>query len=131
MSKGKRALVIAALFFSIASASHASELKDDWSDFLHYKKIGRFDLAKDSTCKVSLHGAEPWPWATRVKIEELFGVKAYDEFGMTEFLGPGMTCECEARTEDMPQKMHAWADHLLAECINPYTGEPVGDGEDG
>ena len=47
MSKGKRALVIAALFFSIASASHAGELKDDWSDFLHYTKIGRFDLAKD------------------------------------------------------------------------------------
>ena len=36
-----------------------------------------------------------------MKIEELFGVKAYDEFGMTEFLGPGMTCECEARTEEM------------------------------
>jgi phenylacetate-CoA ligase len=90
-----------------------------------------FDLAKDSTCKVSLHGAEPWPWATRLKIQELFGVKAYDEFGMTEFLGPGMTCECEAVNEAMPQKMHAWADHLLAECINPDTGEPVGDGEDG
>ncbi|MDF1535739.1 MAG: phenylacetate--CoA ligase [bacterium] len=90
-----------------------------------------FDLAKDSTCKISLHGAEPWPWATRVKIEELFGTKAYDEFGMTEFLGPGMTCECKARKEKMPQKMHAWADHLLAECINPSTGEPVADGEDG
>lgn len=90
-----------------------------------------FDLSKDSTCKISLHGAEPWPWATRVKIQELFGVTAFDEFGMTEFLGPGMTCECEARTEDTAQKMHAWADHLLAECINPDTGEPVGDGEDG
>ena len=90
-----------------------------------------FDLAKDSTCRISLHGAEPWPWATRVKIEELFGTKAFDEFGMTEFLGPGMTCECEARNEEMPQKMHAWADHLLAECINPETGKPVADGEDG
>jgi phenylacetate-CoA ligase len=90
-----------------------------------------FDLAKDSVCEISLHGAEPWPWSTREKIEELFGVTAYDEFGMTEFLGPGMTCECEARTKDMPIRMHLWADHLLAECINPDTGEPVGDGEDG
>ncbi len=90
-----------------------------------------FDLAKDSTCKVSLHGAEPWPWSTRVKIEELFGVKAYDEFGMTEFLGPGMTCECTEASKDMPIRMHIWSDHLLAECINPETGEPVGDGEDG
>lgn len=90
-----------------------------------------FDLAKDSTCEISLHGAEPWPWSTRERIEELFGVKAYDEFGMTEFLGPGMTCECEARTRDMPIRMHIWADHLLAECINPDTGEPVADGEDG
>jgi hypothetical protein len=47
MSKGKRALVIAALFCSIASVSFAGELKDDWSDFLHYTKIGRFDLAKN------------------------------------------------------------------------------------
>jgi len=90
-----------------------------------------FDLAKDSTCKVSLHGAEPWPWSTRVKIEELFGVKAYDEFGMTEFLGPGMTCECTEASKDMPIRMHIWSDHLLAECINPETGEPVADGEDG
>ena len=59
----------------------------------------------------------------------LFGVKAYDEFGMTEFLGPGMTCECQAGTENTPQRMHAWADHLLAECINPETGQPVADGQ--
>jgi len=89
------------------------------------------DLAKDSACTVSLHGAEPWAWSTRMRIQELFGAMAYDEFGMTEFLGPGMTCECEARTESTPQKMHAWADHLLAECIDPETGQPVGDGEDG
>jgi len=90
-----------------------------------------FDLAKDSTCSISLHGAEPWAWSTRMRIQELFGTKAFDEFGMTEFLGPGMTCECPERTDSTPQRMHAWADHLLAECINPDTGMPVSDGEDG
>jgi phenylacetate-CoA ligase len=45
---------------------------------------------------------------------------------MTEFLGPGMTCECEAR-----DGMHAWADAFLVECIDPESGEPVEEGKDG
>ena len=55
MSKGKRALVITALFCIIASVGHAGELKDDWNDFLHYTKIGRFDLAK-SYAQIILDG---------------------------------------------------------------------------
>lgn len=81
---------------------------------------------KDSKLKIGLFGAEPWPWETRLKLEEYFSIKAYDEFGMTEFLGPGMTCECEER-----DGMHAWADAFLVECINPETGEPVPEGEEG
>lgn len=76
--------------------------------------------------KLGLFGAEPWPWETRLKLEELFSITAYDEFGMTEFLGPGMTCECEIRNG-----MHAWADAFLVECINPETGEWVPEGQDG
>jgi phenylacetate-CoA ligase len=45
---------------------------------------------------------------------------------MTEFLGPGMTCECEVR-----DGMHAWADAFLVECIDPESGEPVEDGQEG
>lgn len=45
---------------------------------------------------------------------------------MTEFLGPGMTCECEVR-----DGMHAWADAFLVECIDPATGEPVEEGQEG
>ncbi|GER86075.1 phenylacetate-coenzyme A ligase [Dictyobacter vulcani] len=81
---------------------------------------------KSTSLKIGLFGAEPWPWETRLKIENLLGITAYDEFGMTEFLGPGMTCECESR-----DGMHAWADSFLVECINPETGEPVEDGQDG
>ena len=81
---------------------------------------------KDTKLKIGLFGAEPWPWETRIKLEELFNFTAYDEFGMTEFLGPGMTCECEVR-----DGMHAWADAFLVECIDPETGEPVADGTDG
>ncbi len=45
---------------------------------------------------------------------------------MTEFLGPGMTCECEARNG-----MHAWADAFFVECIDPETGAWVEEGKDG
>ncbi len=81
---------------------------------------------KETKLKIGLFGAEPWPWETRLKLEELFNITAYDEFGMTEFLGPGMTCECETR-----DGMHAWADAFLVECIDPETGEPVEEGKDG
>ena len=80
----------------------------------------------ETQLKIGLFGAEPWPWETRLKLEELFHIRAYDEFGMTEFLGPGMTCECEAR-----EGMHAWADAFLVECIDPETGEPLPEGKEG
>lgn len=80
----------------------------------------------ETKLKIGLFGAEPWPWETRLKLEEYFNIRAYDEFGMTEFLGPGMTCECEVR-----DGMHAWADAFLVECIDPETGEPVPEGEEG
>jgi phenylacetate-CoA ligase len=80
----------------------------------------------DTKLKIGLFGAEPWPWETRMKIEELLHITAYDEFGMTEMLGPGMTCECEVR-----DGMHAWADAFLVECIDPETGEWVEDGKEG
>jgi phenylacetate-CoA ligase len=79
-----------------------------------------------SKLKIGLFGAEPWPWETRQKIEKLLHLTAYDEFGMTEMLGPGMSCECEVR-----DGMHAWADAFLVECIDPETGEWVDEGSDG
>ncbi len=84
---------------------------------------------RNAPCKIGLFGAEPWTWETRLKIEQLFGITAYDEYGMTEFLGPGQTCECDARDRD--HGMHAWADAFLCECIDPATGEPVADGHSG
>lgn len=80
----------------------------------------------ESNLQIGLFGAEPWPWATRLKLEEYLGITAYDEFGMTEFLGPGMTCECQER-----EGMHAWADAFLVECIDPETGEWVEEGKEG
>ena len=84
------------------------------------------NLARKSKLRVGLFGAEPWSLSTRKKIEKLFGITAYDEYGMTEFLGPGQGCECELR-----DGMHTWSDAFILECIDPKTGEWVDEGEPG
>lgn len=83
------------------------------------------DLSK-SKLKYGLFGAEPWPESTRQKLEDALGIQAYNEFGMGEFLGPGMACECPTK-----DGMHVWSDHIFVECINPETGRWVKDGEQG
>jgi phenylacetate-CoA ligase len=81
------------------------------------------------SCRVVLLGFDPWSRSTRERIEEALGVKAFDHYGMSEFLGPGMGCECEVR--DRRFGMHAWSDAFLCECIDPRTEEPVADEEEG
>jgi phenylacetate-CoA ligase len=85
-----------------------------------------FDLARDAKLRFGLFGAEPWPESARARLESTLGIEAFNEFGMGEFLGPGMACEC-------PQKdgMHVWSDAFLVECIDPTTGEWVEDGAPG
>ena len=84
------------------------------------------DLARDSKLRLGLFGAEPWPESARKRLDSLLGIEAFNEFGMGEFLGPGMACEC-------PQKngMHVWSDAFLVECIDPATGDWVEDGQPG
>jgi phenylacetate-CoA ligase len=84
------------------------------------------DLATDSQLRIGLFGAEPWPESGRDRLTAALGVEAFNEYGMGEFLGPGMACECPVK-----DGMHVWSDHLLVECIDPESGEPVGDGEPG
>jgi phenylacetate-CoA ligase len=54
------------------------------------------------------------------------GVDVFNEYGMGEFLGPGMAAECPVK-----QGMHVWSDHIYVECIDPLTLEPVADGAPG
>jgi len=84
------------------------------------------DLATDSRLRVGLFGAEPWPESSRRRLESLLGIEAFNEFGMGEFLGPGMACECPEQ-----HGMHVWSDAFLVECIDPTTGERVEDGAEG
>jgi phenylacetate-CoA ligase len=84
------------------------------------------DLATASQLRIGLFGAEPWPESGRDRLSVALGVDAFNEYGMGEFLGPGMACECPVK-----DGMHVWSDHLLVECIDPETCEPVADGAPG
>ena len=81
---------------------------------------------KASSLRIGVHGAEPWSDAMRLEIEEAWNLKAYDIYGLSEIIGPGVAIECEGQ-----EGLHIWSDHFLPEIIDPKTGAPVPDGEDG
>ena len=83
------------------------------------------DLRK-SSLEVALCGAEPWSDAMRREIQVRLGVRAYDNYGLSEIMGPGVAVECEAQ-----DGLHAWEDHFLLEVLDPETGEEVPDGQAG
>lgn len=76
--------------------------------------------------RAALLGAEPWTEAMRARIEDLLGVPALDNYGLSEVIGPGVAAECLARSG-----LHVNEDHFLAEAISPADGQPVPDGTPG
>lgn len=82
---------------------------------------------RDTSLKVGIFGAEPWTNAMREEIEDAFDMHAVDIYGLSEVMGPGVANEC-VETKDGPT---IWEDHFLAEIIDPETGQPVADGEEG
>jgi phenylacetate-CoA ligase len=81
---------------------------------------------KSLNLRIALIGAEPHSEEIRKRVEELYGVRAYNSYGLSEMNGPGVAFEC-------PQQngMHIWEDSYIAEIIDPQTLEPVPDGEIG
>jgi phenylacetate-CoA ligase len=72
-------------------------------------------------------GAEPWTEEMRREIDAGLGVASTNIYGLSEVIGPGVSCECvEARAG-----MHVNEDHFLPEIVDPETGEPVAEGEEG
>ncbi|MCF0165541.1 MAG: phenylacetate--CoA ligase [Bacteroidales bacterium] len=84
------------------------------------------DPRKDTKLKVFAIGAEPHSEEQRRRIEQMFGVKAYNSFGMSEMCGPGVGFECKEQNG-----LHFWEDYYIVEIVNPETLEPVPDGEIG
>ncbi|GMO53130.1 MAG: phenylacetate--CoA ligase [Treponemataceae bacterium] len=83
------------------------------------------DLHKLPICK-GCFGAEPWSENMRKEIEARYGMKAYDIYGLTEIIGPGVSFECEAQ-----DGLHVNEDLFYPEIINPETGKVVPTGEKG
>ena len=74
-----------------------------------------------------MFGAEPWTEAMRAQLEAELGLVALNIYGLSEIVGPGVSAECpEARAG-----LHVQEDHFLVEVVDPETGEPVPDGDDG
>lgn len=82
---------------------------------------------RECSLRIGIHGAEPWTQALRTEIERRFDIDAVDIYGLSEVMGPGVASEC-VETKDGPC---IWEDHFYPEVINPATGEPVPDGEEG
>jgi phenylacetate-CoA ligase len=77
--------------------------------------------------KVGIFGAEPWSENMKQEIEKKLSLDAIDIYGLSEIIGPGVSCECiEAK-----QGLHIYEDHFIAEIINPETGEVLPHGEMG
>jgi phenylacetate-CoA ligase len=76
--------------------------------------------------RYALLGAEPWTEALRGAIETAFACRAFDVYGLSEVIGPGVAGECEAR-----QGLHVCDDHFLPEVVDPATGAPVPPGVEG
>ncbi len=81
---------------------------------------------RDLTINKAYLGAEPYSEATRDKIQEQWGIEAYNSYGLSEMNGPGVAFECVHRSG-----MHLWEDCYIMEIINPETGEALPDGEEG
>ncbi len=84
------------------------------------------DPRRDTHLRILAIGAEPHSDEQRKRIENMLGVKAYNSFGMSEMMGPGVAFECKEQNG-----MHIWEDYFIVEIIDPQTLEPVPDGEVG
>ena len=80
----------------------------------------------DIHLKAGIFGAEPWSEQMRRDIEKGLGIKALDIYGLSEIMGPAVSCECLEQSG-----MHVQEDNFLIEILDPKTCKPVSEGEQG
>ena len=130
------AMVVPAGSGAVTPSSRQLQIAHDWgvtvfgctgSYMLHLAEIAEqmgLDPRKDFKLRVSFHTAEPLTSEMRREIESLWGCKAYDNYGSVETGAP--TFECEAQ-----YGLHINEDAYIFEIVDPQTGAPVPDGEEG
>jgi phenylacetate-CoA ligase len=95
---------------------------------LHIGEVARAEGYRPGTLPLRFghFGGEPWTEEMRAAIERDLGILAFNNYGLSEVMGPGVAGECGARGG-----MHVAEDHFIVECLHPETLEPVPDGEVG
>jgi phenylacetate-CoA ligase len=81
---------------------------------------------KDLPIRAGIFGAEPWTEPMRRHIETMSRIEAFDIYGLSEIIGPGVGCECRHH-----RGLHIFEDHFYPEIVDPETGEPLADGSEG
>ncbi len=89
------------------------------------KNLPGFDFTSIKL-RVGVFGAEPWSEAMRLEIEKRLKIDAYDIYGLSEVIGPGVSCECSQKSG-----LHVQEDHFYVEIIDPETGEVLPEGSKG
>ncbi len=84
-----------------------------------------YDFRK-TKLRAGIFGAEPWTEQMRTEIETRMGIEAFDIYGLSEVIGPGVSCECSAKSG-----LHVFEDHFYVEIIDPESGEALPEGEKG
>jgi len=82
--------------------------------------------SRDLNLRFAFVGAEPHSPQTRARLEQALDLKAYNVYGLSEMCGPGVAIECSAQ-----EGLHLREDHYLAEIVDPDSGQPLPDGEEG
>ena len=76
--------------------------------------------------KTGVFGAEPWTENMRLELEKKWGIKAFDIYGLSEIMGPGVACDCIHHCG-----LHIHEDHFLPEIVDPITKKNLPDGQEG
>jgi len=98
------------------------------SYFIHLiERAGELGVnMKDLPLRVGVFGAEPWSESMRAYAQEHSNIEAFDIYGLSEIIGPGVAIECSQH-----YGLHIFEDHFYPEIIDPQTGEVLPDGAEG
>jgi phenylacetate-CoA ligase len=80
--------------------------------------------------QIGIFGAEPWTEEMRLQLAKKLSIQPLDIYGLSEIIGPGVSMECPHSAANQGG-MHVWEDHFYAEIIDPKTGNPLPEGEEG
>jgi len=89
-------------------------------------RVEGYNPKRDFALRIGLFGAEPWSEEARKRMEDTFGLRAHDCYGLSELYGPGVGIECDQRNG-----LHVWGDEFLVETIDPDSGEVLEPGTEG